>query len=279
MKKTLNKIHDLWKEEHVMYITTSSAVALFILFFQPFSSHNLDSHYNFSHAVAIACIVFFIMFLVRNVCCILRRNNAETQKESFVVFKINVYVIWLLSSVICSLYLFYAELISMSLFLVFKVALICLVPPLILLFNRKMHDLKQNNELLVVQGSLLSHKLDNNDDSSHRFIEFNSMNGDGNFSLLLSKILFVKSADNYVEIHYLEGAQHKMKLMRNTLRNIETEFKGNPQFIRCHRSCIVNINCVAKFDTNCSTHNLTMKGSDQAIPVSRQYVSKIKKAL
>lgn len=280
MKKKLNKIVYFWRKEHTLYLGISFGIFLFVLSFQPFLVQHINYHHALVPAIVIGSIVFLTIFLVRTICLIVKESNAYKNKASSSVYDMSGFVIWLLSSVICTLYLVYVEWASLSFYLVYKVALTCLAPAVILMLSRKMHNLKKNNELHVIQGSLLSHKSDNNNNNiSNRYIEFNSMNGDGNFSLLLSKILFIKSADNYVEFHYLEEAQHKTKLMRNTLRNIETKFKGNPQFIRCHRTCIVNINCIAKFDTNCSTHNLTLKGSDQIIPVSRQYVSKIKKAL
>lgn len=279
MKKKLNQILYFWRKEHILYLGISFGIFLFVLSFQPFYVQHINYHHALVPAVVIGSIVFLTIFLVRTICLLVKESNAYKNKASSSVYDMNGFVIWLLSSVICALYLVYVERASLSFYLVYKVALVCLAPVVILMFSRKIQNLKQSNKLFGIQRSLLSHKIDDNEDSATRFIEFSSMNGYGNYSLLSSKILFIKSADNYVEIHYQDEGHMKKKLIRNTLRNLESQIKTYPHFIRCHRTCIVNIDYVEKFDSNCSTHNLTLKGYDQIIPVSRQYISKINKNL
>ena len=280
MEKILNKTLCFWKEEHALYLVISVSVALFVLSFQPFSSQHIDFYNTLFLAIVIGCIVLLTMFLVRAVCFFLKGRNSQSKKVSSSVLEMSGFVIWLISSIICTFYLVYAESISISFYLVFKVALICFAPPAILMLSGKMDDLRRNNELLIIQGNIMRIKIERTqDDNSNKSIEFASINGSEKFSVLLRKVLFIKSADNYTEIHYLDGARHKRKLLRNTLQNIELQIKVQPQFIRCHRTCIVNICSVTKFDTNCSSHNLILKGYDKLLPVSRRHVSKIKKAL
>ena len=56
----------------------------------------------------------------------------------------------------------------------------------------------------------------------------------------LGNLFYIESADNYVNIYYLNKSKVSRFILRNSLKNIEeslTEFG----LIRCHRSFIVNI--------------------------------------
>ena len=59
-------------------------------------------------------------------------------------------------------------------------------------------------------------------------------------SLLFSNILYIESADNYIEVYYLDEGHVKTVLIRNTLKTIDSIFK-NSSLKRCHRSYMVNI--------------------------------------
>ncbi|HEY3389606.1 MAG TPA: LytTR family transcriptional regulator DNA-binding domain-containing protein, partial [Prolixibacteraceae bacterium] len=63
------------------------------------------------------------------------------------------------------------------------------------------------------------------------------------------------------------------------LKNIEQQLKPYPNFIRCHRICIVNTYYIEKLNRKFSNYWLTIKGSEELIPVSRQYLLKLKEAI
>ncbi len=50
-------------------------------------------------------------------------------------------------------------------------------------------------------------------------------------------LICVKSAGNYVEVHYLQGDQVQKKLLRTSTQKIEVDF---PALIRTHRSYLIN---------------------------------------
>ncbi|MFK8164823.1 MAG: LytTR family DNA-binding domain-containing protein [Lewinella sp.] len=55
--------------------------------------------------------------------------------------------------------------------------------------------------------------------------------------LSLEELLYIETARNYVEVHYLqEGTAHK-KLLRTTLKKVAV---GHPELLRVHRSYLVN---------------------------------------
>lgn len=55
--------------------------------------------------------------------------------------------------------------------------------------------------------------------------------------LKISDLIFVKGADNYVEVHYLENQSLKQKLIRCTIKEMKQEV---PELIQTHRSYLMN---------------------------------------
>jgi DNA-binding LytR/AlgR family response regulator len=140
--------------------------------------------------------------------------------------------------------------------------------------------LKEQNEKLALSGEILKKKIDDyNNDNANKSIYLSPENTPEKFSFLCPDILYIKSADNYAEIHFMDGEQLKKQLIRNTLKNIEQQLRKFPNFIRCHRICIVNVHKIEKLVGNCNNHSLIIKGTLEQIPVSRSYFLKIKEAL
>jgi len=77
----------------------------------------------------------------------------------------------------------------------------------------------------------------------------------------------------------MEGDNYRKKLIRNTLRNIELQIRQYSNFIRCHRICIVNLHYIDKLIRRDSNHWLIIRGFDEQVPVSRQYLLKLKESI
>jgi len=174
----------------------------------------------------------------------------------------------------------YPGLVNLTSFLVFKVTLICLVPPLLLIFHDKNEALQLKNEALAIDKKIYQKQVNEfKNEQENISIDFSSSNDSEKVSLLISDVVLINSADNYVEIHYKKGDTFKKKLLRNTLKNIELQIKPYPIFVRCHRKYIINSNYIEELNGNCNHHQLFLKEYKEPIPVSRQYFYKIKDAL
>ena len=69
------------------------------------------------------------------------------------------------------------------------------------------------------------------------------------------------------------------KLLRNTLKYIEQQVQPFSNFVRCHRTSIVNVYYIDKLTKKYNNFQLSIKGTDEQLPVSRQYVLKVKESL
>jgi DNA-binding LytR/AlgR family response regulator len=280
MSKKLDQIINDFKEELSRLLSISFGVFLFVLFFRPFSFTDFDFNNSLLFVGGLGLIVFLIMVLVRiTIPGILRRNNPDVH-EFFLPSFFNGIIIFLLSSLAFVFYLRYVGLVGITFFITFKVVLICLAPPLALALIDLVNELKQQNEVLIVEKKIMQKQVEKyEEDILNKSIEFPSENNSEKLTLQVSEVALIKSADNYVEIIYREGETYKKKLVRNTMKNIEQQIKQYSNFLRCHRVCIVNLHYIEKLNRSNHNHWLTIKGFNEPVPVSRQYLLKLKEAV
>jgi DNA-binding LytR/AlgR family response regulator len=93
-------------------------------------------------------------------------------------------------------------------------------------------------------------------------------------------LLYITSADNYVELYWLENGQTKKILLRKTLTEVEKEIKKQFHHIeRCHNSYIVNINQIKTISGNSGGYRIFLNNIDSTIPISRKYKDNFLKLL
>lgn len=93
--------------------------------------------------------------------------------------------------------------------------------------------------------------------------------------LLPAQISHLAAADNYVQVFFTENGEMKNRLLRATMRKMEDQLAGNPNFYRCHRTFIVNLNKVERVSGNAQGFRLHLD-SEVALPVSRALNEEIK---
>ncbi len=85
----------------------------------------------------------------------------------------------------------------------------------------------------------------------------------------LSQLIMIAAAENYVEVHTHEDGLLQKVLIRNTLTNIEKQLSHYQNFLRCHKSYIVNKEFVQQVSGNAAGYKLHLRVGDYEIPVSR----------
>lgn len=111
--------------------------------------------------------------------------------------------------------------------------------------------------------------------SKEDLITFYDDKGDMKLSIKKESLLYIESADNYVEIWYLGKSGITNYLLRNTLKAMENKFEGT-NIIRTSRSFMVNCDQV-KVARKGPLGIILDLGVDKVpdIPVSHNYASKI----
>jgi len=280
MKEKWNQLLCLINQKLFLFLGISLGTVLFVMVFDPFHVEQLDFENRILFASGFGLIIFLIVFLIGIAHPSFIGKAIEEEKYPELRLGIRNLLTWFLSALSISLYLNFLRPVSLTSYDVYKIALICLLPPVIIGIYEKLLELREKNEALLLSEEILKKKIGNlEQNESRELIDFYSENRSEKFSLLSSDILFIKSADNYTEIHYTEGDQIKKRLIRNTLKNLELQLEAFPNFIRCHRISIVNLHKIEKLVANCNTHALIIKGLEEKLPVSRSYFLKVKDSL
>lgn len=280
MNKKSGSFVKLLNRELGLLLSISSGVFLFILFFQPFALERFDFNNRLLFITGFGGIVFIFIFLLRVVFRWMIRKGDQNGNGTLVTSYLGGFIILALCSVAFVFYLRYVGSVSISFYIVFKVVLICLASPVALKLYDVYEGFIRQNESLVTERKTIQKQIEKyEEDILNKSIEFISETGTENLTLLIAEVVFIQSADNYVEIAYMDGDNHKKTLIRNTLKNVELQIKPYSNFIRCHRTCIVNMHYIEKLNQDYSSHWVTIKGYNEKIPVSRQYLLKLREAL
>lgn len=109
-------------------------------------------------------------------------------------------------------------------------------------------------------------------------INIKDSNGQIRLSLRPEDLLYFESADNYILVHFRKKHQLGRELIRNSLKNIETEHQEQC-CIRCHRSYIVNLANVSTIRKRGRAYEIAIEGVDVPISFSRGYVKNVKDML
>jgi hypothetical protein len=95
------------------------------------------------------------------------------------------------------------------------------------------------------------------------------------FSVKKENLLYLESAENYVNICYLNKGKISKYLLRDTLKKIEENFSGT-EIVRCHRSYMVNFEKVKVIRKDKDGLKLELDNpSDLDLPVSKTYVNTV----
>ena len=92
--------------------------------------------------------------------------------------------------------------------------------------------------------------------------------------------MFIKSEDNYVQIHYLDRNKPKKFILRSSMRALEDTLSRHG-LVRCHRSYFINpefIRIVHRDNSGLIVADLSQEGYE-SIPISRKYQDVITKLL
>lgn len=84
------------------------------------------------------------------------------------------------------------------------------------------------------------------------------------------RIVYAKAEGNYVEIFLIDGTK---LLKRLTMKSLENILNSYPNFVKTHRSFIVNITQIDTITGNAQGYKLQLKNYSDIIPVSRNMIS------
>lgn len=100
-------------------------------------------------------------------------------------------------------------------------------------------------------------------------------NAGKNTEIDLNTVVYIVSDNIYQEFVCYENGKTTKILVRNTLSTIENQLKNFPEFLRCHRSYIVNTQNIVSIDGNSRQQYFLLDIVNEKIPISRSLTSEI----
>ena len=279
MFKILLQPYDLLEHQKFRFIISFGGAAFVILFsliFQPFGLYKLSFLTQLkwmllymSGGLSIQLLLFFVV-----------------QPHLIRKFTIGKTLLWLL--VIAAFISIYGFVVNayllcngvfrfINFFAITRVIILdSLIPiSLIILFHYNFILKKQLNELYSLNKQLDSKMIS----KYNPIIEIPAENPKNSIKISLHSILFISSADNYVDVHFIKDEVYTCVLLRNTLTGLTDVFIPDIPIIRCHRSYMINLYNVKKVIRNTSGYFVKIQHFDSLIPVSRKYSKEVLSAL
>ena len=259
--------------------TISLGMFLFMLFFEPFEYKVVEFNEKLVFVLGIAAISFLILGIFRIIL-----PQSFTKKIKFDSIKISnevslILFVWLLISMANISYLVFVGKVELTLAIGVKMVIFSAFPSATLKIADVYMSLQDQLRHFARKNIKLEHDLSLASRIESKALILHSDSQNDNLEIFPDEIMMVKSADNYVEIVYLKDQEVTHKLLRNTLKNIQGELKGHSEFVRCHRSCIVNATYIINLTNSYKGHRLQLIDFNEEVPVSRQYIMNIKEVL
>jgi len=95
-------------------------------------------------------------------------------------------------------------------------------------------------------------------------------------SVDVNELLYIKSANNYIEVFWQDRKGIHSRLVRCTLKYAEEAAREYPFIFRCHRAFIVNIYQIRRLEGNSQGYMVYVGEDQRPVSVSRMYIPQFK---
>lgn len=262
------------KKNLIRYFWVGCFIALFLIIFQPFGTANVKMDYKNLFLSGYGIISFLVLSIV--IIGLPWLFPTTIVEEKWVVWKQILLLIFALSLTLLACYIYQALWFGWTIsFIKFWYFFITVLPisifPCVLIgmldyiYQLQKHQAVANNFNQQVKPKA----TDEPKATEETLLNFKDENDKLDFVLHLNQLVFIKAANNYVEINYLENEQIKKYLLRNSIRNIEAQL-AYPSIKRCHRSYLVNMDKAGRITGNAQGYKIHFPFTvDFVVPVSR----------
>jgi DNA-binding LytR/AlgR family response regulator len=263
-------------------------VALFLGVFQPFGMHAFSARAQWLHPVLFGLVTF----VVSSVCQVLlpRAMPRVFAEHGWKSWKEIVFLIFIVICIAAGNYalmeMLYDEPVGGRSFakVFYITALVGIFPVVTIVAVKQMRLYRQYaaDAAEVNQAIVAPEPREPVDDGTSTAATTIVLQGEGQkerLELAPGEILYVASADNYVEVFVRGEEDIRNHLLRCSLKKIEEQLSAQPSFLRCHRMFVVNLDAVERVSGNAQGLRLHLHGVEEPVPVSRSLTELVKERL
>lgn len=276
-----NNIMNSFRDEVRRLLLISLGVFLFILFFQPFPLEALDYNSRLLYVLGFGFVVFVssVVALIILPAIVPKWFDAKKEWENGPPLLLSMVMLVLLVTAFL-FYIRYVGKANLSVYIMFKAVLVSLMPVAALVFMYKNRAMEREIDTVQDENlTFLSKLRQYESNSKDEEVDIYTENREKKLRIKIKDIIYIKSADNYIEFFLNTNAIIERKLVRCTLKSIEMQLFKYRNLIRCHRTLIVNREHIDKLVRSYNGYELKMKNYEDKLPVSRHYLKSIKDLL
>ena len=253
----------------------SIGVFVFLLLFQPFDISLLPVKQKYYLIIGFGIITFLSFSL--NLLLIPSLFPLKFSSIGWKIKKEIFWNLWILFTILIG-YFFYSNSLGFLKFdfnMVIKLITTAIIPISVLIVVNHNKMLRTNLKL----ADELNKKLKENKLIQEKIVHFVSDYQKDSLAIKVSLLFFIRSANNYIEIFWKDSDIIKNQLVRCSITNAEELLKEHKFILKCHRSYIVNINYIERFEGNSQGYKLFFENVNFPIPVSKNFVSKLQELI
>ncbi len=253
----------------------SIGVFAFLWLFQPYDISSLPTVDKYKLIVGFGLITFLSLSL--NLLFLPSQFPTKFTSVGWNVKKEIFWNLWILLTILLGLF-FYTnalDVMKFNFYTVIKLLLTGTLPISILIIINHNKMLRSN----LMRADDLNKRLKENKQIQEKVIHFNSDYQKDSLAIKVSNLLFVRSANNYIEIFWREGDSIRSQMVRCSMTNAEEIVKEHKFIFKCHRSYMVNINYIERFEGNSQGYKLFFENVAFSIPVSKSSASKLQELI
>ncbi len=261
---------------------TGLFVFLFLFAFRPFQLHRFSNPLALQLTVGYGMITFIMVML--NTILLPKMLSRVFNENKWNVAREIGFILWIIFTIGIANALFsiliFDDFFDLGYLLYFQfiTIMVAVLPVTINVMIMQLILTRRNlKEAQDISDHMLHKKrLDATPDAT---VLLRSDSGKEELQLPVKDLLFITSADNYIEVHFLKDGKEEKKLLRGTLRNTRDDLRAYTAFYRCHRAWIVNLDRVTSVTGNSQGYRLLLEGTETIIPVSRNLNDEIRNRL
>jgi hypothetical protein len=263
------------KHNSIIVFFISIGVPLFLFLLQPFGFSVLPKQDKYFLIIGFGVITFLalslhLLFIISLFPKTFTSSKWNVKKEIF-------WNIWILFTILTG-YFFYCKVLDVFKFdfnLVIKLILTAIIPMTALIVINQNRMLRSRLRF----SDDINKKLKDHKTVQDRIVYFNSDYQKDSLAIKVNLLLFIRSANNYIEVFWKEGEFVRNQMVRCSMAYAEDLLKEDKFIVKCHRSFIVNINYIDRFEGNLQGYKLFFDKVEYPIPVSKNFAGKLKELI
>lgn len=253
----------------------SIGIFVILLLFQPIDINALPSRQKLYLIMGLGIITFLSLSL--NLLILPSLIPRIFLKKEWIVWKEILWNLWILFTIALGYLLSYKLLgiLEFDFRMVMKLLLIAIIPlTLLIVFNQdrllRLH-LKNANEMNA--------HLKESKGEANKMIHFDSEYQKDKLSIKVKLLLLIRSADNYIEVFWMDGSTLKNQMIRSSLVRAQDLLKEYNYIFKCHRSFLVNTHYIERVEGNSQGYRLFVENISFEIPISKNSVNQLKELI